>query len=366
MPIYKTNEKRDGLTKYLVRVNYTQDGKHKTLTRVAYGKESAKKVEASLLNSAKEESSDLTVPELIDLYLETKKHEIRESTLKKNAQILNKYVHPLDVKLNKLTPKQLLSWKNDISSKDLSFTMKKNIYGAFRGLLNWAVTVGYAEKNPLIRIGNFRDAYQKKKEILFYTQEEFIRFIREVKEISKVRNYNDYYVFFAIAYLTGARKGEIHALRWSDYRDGKITINKSISQKLGNGDRETPPKNVNSNRAIEVPEPLADIFENHRSLCNQYSGFNAGYHICGGLRPLRDTSIENVNQEAAKRAGLHHIRLHDFRHSHVSLLANNGINILEISRRLGHADIATTLNIYSHFYPVEESKATLILNKIRI
>lgn len=83
MPIYRTSEKKDGLTKYLVRVNYTQDGQYKTITRIAYGKESAKKVEASMLNSTKEDSSNLTVPELIDLYLETKKHEIRESTLKR-------------------------------------------------------------------------------------------------------------------------------------------------------------------------------------------------------------------------------------------------------------------------------------------
>lgn len=366
MPIYRTNEKRDGLTKYLIRVNYTQDGQYKTITRIAYGKESAKKFEASMLNSTKEESSDLTVPELIDLYLETKKHEIRESTLKKNAQILNRYIRPLNVKLKKLTSKQLVSWKNDISSRNLSFTMKKNIYGAFRGLLNWAVTVGYLDKNPLIKIGNFRDAYQKKKEILFYTQEEFIKFIREVKVISEERNYNDYYVFFALAYFTGARKGEIHALRWTDYRDGKITISKSISQKLGNGDRETPPKNINSNRTVEVSRPLADILDEHFKQCKQYSGFNESYHICGGLHPLRDTSVENVNKEAAKRAGLHHIRIHDFRHSHASLLANNDINILEISRRLGHSDIATTLNVYSHFYPAEESKATSILDKIRI
>ena len=79
-------------------------------------------MEASLPNSTKEESSDLTVPELIDLYLETKKHEIRESTLKKNAQILNKYIRPLNAKLKKLTSKQLVSWKNDISSKDWIYT----------------------------------------------------------------------------------------------------------------------------------------------------------------------------------------------------------------------------------------------------
>ncbi|WP_314790561.1 tyrosine-type recombinase/integrase [Mogibacterium diversum] len=54
------------------------------------------------------------------------------------------------------------------------------------------------------------------------------------------------------------------------------------------------------------------------------------------------------------------------RHSHASLLANNGVNILEISRRLGHSNIEQTLNTYSHFYPQEEDKALSILNKIRV
>ena len=169
-----------------------------------------------------------------------------------------------------------------------------------------------------------------------------------------------------LAYFTGARKGEIHALRWSDYKDGAITISKSISQKLSGGDRETPPKNISSNRIIQVPEPLKIVLDQHYKQCHKYSGFNHNFFTAGGYRPLRDTSIENVNKEAAKRAGLHHIRIHDFRHSHASLLANNDINILEISRRLGHSDIATTLNVYSHFYPAEESKATSILDKIRV
>ncbi|MCL2821480.1 MAG: tyrosine-type recombinase/integrase, partial [Oscillospiraceae bacterium] len=58
------------------------------------------------------------------------------------------------------------------------------------------------------------------------------------------------------------------------------------------------------------------------------------------------------------------IKIHGFRHSHVSLLANEGINIQEIARRLGHAKVEETWNTYSHLYPREEEKAVDILNKI--
>ena len=63
-------------------------------------------------------------------------------------------------------------------------------------------------------------------------------------------------------------------------------------------------------------------------------------------------------------SGLKSIRIHDYRHSHVSLLANEGINIQEIARRLGHSRVEETLNTYSHLYPREEEKAVDILNRI--
>ena len=79
---------------------------------------------------------------------------------------------------------------------------------------------------------------------------------------------------------------------------------------------------------------------------------------------MRDTGIANKNIEFADKAELPHIRVHDFRHSHASLLANEGINIQEIARRLGHSKIEITWNTYSHLYPREEERAVQILNKI--
>ena len=85
---------------------------------------------------------------------------------------------------------------------------------------------------------------------------------------------------------------------------------------------------------------------------------------CGGERPIRDTSLEKTNKKFADLAGVKRIRIHDFRHSHASLLANEGINIQEIARRLGHSNISMTWNTYSHLYPREEERAVKILNTI--
>lgn len=92
--------------------------------------------------------------------------------------------------------------------------------------------------------------------------------------------------------------------------------------------------------------------------------FTEGYRICGGIDCIRDSTVCNKGFEFADKAGLPHIRLHDFRHSHASLLASEGINIQEIARRLGHSNVEMTWNTYSHLYPQEEERAVGILNKI--
>ncbi len=79
---------------------------------------------------------------------------------------------------------------------------------------------------------------------------------------------------------------------------------------------------------------------------------------------MKDTSISNRNKAIAEAVGPNVIRTHDFRHSHASILANAGINIQEVSRRLGHAKIEITWNIYAHLYPREEERATAVLDLV--
>ena len=77
-----------------------------------------------------------------------------------------------------------------------------------------------------------------------------------------------------------------------------------------------------------------------------------------------DKKKKKRNTQYANAAGLPHIRIHDFRHTHASLLVNEGINIQEIARRLGHSKVEQTWNTYSHLYPREEERAVAILDGI--
>lgn len=129
---------------------------------------------------------------------------------------------------------------------------------------------------------------------------------------------------------------------------------------------ETAPKNKSSVRDLQLPVPLIKVLNEHKQRQQEVAQnlFSENFRICGGQRPLRDTSIDKRNRKYAEAAGLPRIKIHEYRHSHVSLLANEGINIQEVARRLRHSNVQETWNIYCHLYPREEERAVEILNRI--
>ena len=179
-------------------------------------------------------------------------------------------------------------------------------------------------------------------------------------------------MFFNIAFYTGLRKGEIHALKWSDINGSFLSVSRSIaqnvkrnkSQKEVGEDKETAPKSIKSSRTLQIPLPLIKILDEHRKRQAGLKGFSGDFRVCGGEACLRNSMVSNRNAKFADLSGLKKIKIHEFRHSHVSVLANEGINIQEISRRLGHAKIEMTWNTYSHLYPREEERAVDVLNTI--
>lgn len=370
--------KKDGKQKYRVRINYIDNlGKSHQIDRVAYGSEEAKQLERELNYQIKYEkpAAKLTVGDLYDEYIKSKKNEVREATLEKSKTVLTLHVLPFlsECKIDKLTIPVLEGWKRQIEDKELSIRTRKNIYSDFRTLLNYAVKMEYIQKNPLLKVGNFKAPLELKKEMQYYTAEEFQGFINAARTYAEASESAgslfdwNYYVFFCIAFYMGMRKGEIYALQWTDIKDNNLmSITKSISQKLKGDDRITPPKNLSSIRTIEIPSPLVDVLKEHKLRCETLKDFSETDYICGGKRSIRDTTVQNMNDKFAKTAGVKHIRLHDFRHSHASLLANEGINIQEVAKRLGHTNIEITLKTYAHLYPRESERAMNVLNKIKI
>lgn len=376
MPVYKipNTKNKEGKAQYRVRVNYTDSyGNHKQYTRLVWGRNEAKELEKKLsLQSDNNVSVKLiTVNTLYTEYISNIQYEVRASTLQKKEDYYTNHIKPFlgNKKLSQLDARLLTSWKQYENEKPLRTRTKQNAFAELRALLNYAVKMDYIPSNPLNKVSNFRDPYAAKEEISFYTPEEFTLYKTAALQTANDTGYYDYYVFFCIAYYTGARKGEIHALRWNCITGDYLDIKKSISQKTTRADSETPPKNKSSIRTVQIPAPLMNILREHKT--RQKAAVTAMGHkwspegfICGYYKPLRDSSIDNENRKYAAAANLKRIRIHDFRHSHASLLINNGINALEVAHRLGHSTVEQTLKTYAHLFPKESEKAIEILNKI--
>jgi len=374
MPIYKANGKKDGLQKYNVRINYTADsGQSKQLTRVAYGKDNAVNLEMRLVDEIKNvgvmPTKKMTLQELYDEYIIVKQYELKETSLEKIRQAFKYYILPTftNYRIDRITSRSIQEWKILMAKKNLSSYTKKSAFGCFRACINYAIKMEYLQKNSLTKAGGFREKNIIKRKMDFYTPEEFKAFIGIAKDISTTKEKTngdlaewDYYVFFNIAFYTGLRKGEIHALKWSDISGIYLSVTRAITQRFNNGAGvETTPKTPSSIRVIEMPVQLIAALEEQRKRQQFLHNFTDDFRICNNIR---NSSIERRNILYSTSAKVKTIRIHDFRHSHASFLAHMNINIQEIARRLGHAKIEETWNTYSHLYPKDQEEAVKALN----
>lgn len=163
---------------------------------------------------------------------------------------------------------------------------------------------------------------------------------------------------FQTLYYTGIRIGELLALTYNDIdlANGIIRINKTVNFKGGKV-IFTSPKTPKSNREITIPQLLINDLSN-------YIEKIYGYKMTDRVFPYTKAILYKELKKKSEQAGLKKIRVHDFRHSHASLLIDMGINPLLISERLGHERVETTLNTYSHLYPSRADELAEKLNKI--
>ena len=378
MPVYKLKDKQG----YRVEVNYTDSfGKKQTVVKQNKSTltlKDAKKIEAELIQELsihKSIPSNQTLGQLFLYYKQVKASEVREATLQQNARRIERYILPYfeNKKCSAFTLNDFQQWKNETDKLEVSTFYKNKIYKMFNELINFGIKYEYYTINLLKRLGNFKKPGEiVKNEMDFWTKEEFDKFIQygECDCLMNENNDNEfvkwgYYVMYNIMFYCGCRKSEVYPLTWHDYKNGIISINKGLVYKVKGHDFViSAPKNKGSIRDIPVPKQLAKVLQEHYERCQQIYMFSDDFYICGGVHPLTDTMLEITKNEWAKGAGVKQIRIHDFRHSHASLLINNGVNIQVIAKRLGHSDIKMTLNTYSHLYQKTEDEALDTLNSL--
>ena len=137
-----------------------------------------------------------------------------------------------------------------------------------------------------------------------------------------------------------------------DFKAETVTINKSY-QRLHGEDIITTPKTKKSNRTIKMPKFLCEEMQ-------EYIGMFYSADKNDRLFPVSKSYLHHEMDRGAKEAGVKRIRIHDLRHSHVSLLIEMGFTALAIADRLGHESIEVTYR-YAHLFP---SKQTEMANRL--
>lgn len=258
-----------------------------------------------------------------------------------------------DYIVEKITPKDILNWQQSLDK--YSYNYKCHLRNCLSSMLR------YADKyhnipNQLPKVDGFRNL-EAKKEMSIWTPDQFQSVMEHIDDII-------YKTFFYALYYTGCRKGEMLATTWNDWdlKNNTLNINKSVSKKVtGASWMLTTPKNASSIRKIRVPEFLCSIIKSLHEWAKENK--ISGDFVFIGEKPLPETSICRILKNAAKAAEIPEIRIHDFRHSHASLLISEGASIVAVAKRLGHSNIEQTLNTYAHMMPNEEDTIIKILSK---
>ena len=376
MPITKLQKKRDGLQGYRVRVNYTDPdtGAYRRIERIVYGKAEAAGMERQLSAEAKSPAPTaddrLTVAEFVPQFLSYKSAEIRTSSLVTDESRLRRHAIPFfgPLRMCSVTPRHVADWVASLHGKGLAPNTISEVYTITKSMFARAVELRIIPTSPFGRLRRQRKAMPDapKHDFQYYTAEQFRRFYASAAAaVSAAKNpiqERQYMMFFVAAFYTGMRPGEILALHWTDidFPARLIRIRRTYSDRYGEG----PVKTESSVRDIGIPSHLFDELQVHLRFQRSMPGFSPDFLVCGGPTHLSVYAARNRRNSYAAAAGLPQIRLHDFRHSHASLLVNNGINIQEVARRLGHSNVQVTWSTYAHLYPREEERALTVLDAV--
>jgi integrase len=190
--------------------------------------------------------------------------------------------------------------------------------------------------------------------------------------IAKMKTRDRYYTPTMVSLFTGMRLGEVLALRWGrvDLAEGVIKVHENLEHTKAHGIRFKPPKTKAGRREITLPDILVDALRDHRkSQLEQRMKLGAGKPQDVDLlftdidgAPLHPYHFGTNWSECATRLGFPGVTFHCLRHSHTSHLVDQGVDIVTISKRLGHSKPDITLRSYAHLFRNDDGKAAEAIN----
>ena len=306
----------------------------------------------------KQADINMTFESFVGLYEKDIKPKLKLNTWMTKESIIQKKILPYfrKRKLSEITAKDIIDWQNEIrgltdnNGKPLSTTYLKTVHNQLSAIFNHAIRYYGLQVNPAQRAGNM--GTEERREMLFWTKEEYTKF----SEVLMDKPMSFY--AFEMLYWCGIREGELLALTPADFdfEKGTVSINKSY-QRLNGQDIVTTPKTKKSNRVIQMPQFLCEEMQDY---LKQLYGAEPDSRIF----PVSKYYLHHEMDRGCKESGVKRIRIHDLRHSHISLLIDMGFTALAIADRVGHESIDITYR-YAHLFPTRQTEMANKLDLLR-
>lgn len=365
----KSYTTKNGDTRYMFQLYCGTDqltGKKKRTTRRGFQTAfeadiELKRLELELSNDVSiEKKKSVKFKQVYEMWFEDYKKTVRESTWASTKQIFETHILPaigenfID-RMNVLDCQKIVNeWAESMPK---GFKKQKN-YSS--NVFDYALSIQLIETNPMkiVKLPKVESMDDKEEKFEFYSKDELKDFLEEAEKSPLSQ-----YVFFYLLAFTGLRKGEAFALTWSDvnFKDKSLNITKTVTR----GDKSrlivNKPKTKNSVRKVLLDDETLKLLRKLKVKTNKVVSINTENLIFNTDGKLYNPTISRfwLNNIYARNENLKRISTHGFRHTHASLLFESGAAIKDVQERLGHSNIQTTSNIYTH---VTESQNKKVMN----
>ena len=356
MPAYKEKDRNTWTVKFQYK---NWEGTKKWVTKRGFAtKRDALQFERDFL-ARQSGNLDMSFEDFVEVYREDRSPRLKESTLEMKDNIIDTKLLPfLGAKsMRDITTKDIMLWQNELlayrdpkNGKPYSQSYLKTIHNQLSAIFNHAVRYYKLTENPARTVGNMGS--EKGIQMKCWTCEEYLKFSEYMMDDPVG------YYYFQMLYWCGLREGEAMALTVSDFDFAKKTVSITKTfQHLKGKDVITEPKTPKSNRIVEMPAFLVEEIQ-------YYIGTFYDLQPDDRLFPVSKSYLYRKMEQGSKVQGIPRIRVHDLRHSHVSLLIHMGYSAVAIAERMGHESIDITYR-YAHLFPTVQKKMASDLDALQ-
>lgn len=298
------------------------------------------------------DDNNLSYSDFLDEWFEHEKPSLKISTQSSYTTAINKAKELMgQYKLSSITPRTLNKAFSDLRQQGYTTSYIRFIRRVINASLSHAYDMQMIKDNPCLRVKVKSIETDKYKQPKIVTKEEFDTIINAISYQCKY-----FKIPFYIGWYTGLRIGETLALTWDDIDFDNKMINVNKTEGIAFGEIRTfTPKTPTSIRSVLIGDKLIKILKEWQQFqLDQAEKLKTvpPDKVCtrNSLVPIKDPNLKQQCKKLSTQTGIP-FSFHVLRHTHATILIQNNVNIKEVQTRLGHKNIQTTLDIYTHLQP---------------